>query len=140
MRFNGARNCSGGKMLVPRLYLPDTRESERRVIIIESVSGEFAPRVSSRDALAATCLQASIHPSRRHYRAKFRRRARFIRLSARFLSYRRRACKFTRAGSVAEWIDGCEQCVIVLSQRALACGRKLSAAAIKSPEACVRPK
>jgi hypothetical protein len=53
-------------MLVPRLYLPDTRESERRVIIIESVSGEFAPRVSSRDALAATCLQASIHPSRRH--------------------------------------------------------------------------
>jgi hypothetical protein len=66
LRFNGARNCSGGKMLVPRLYLPDTRESERRVIIIESISGEFAPRVSSRDAHAATCLQASIHPSRRH--------------------------------------------------------------------------
>jgi hypothetical protein len=88
LRFNGARNCSVEKCsAAPRDCIYPTRESERTVIIIESISAEFAPRVSSRDA-QELCWQRVYKPqfTRLVIKPKFRRRARFIRLSTRFLS------------------------------------------------------
>jgi len=81
LRFNGARNCSGEKVLSCRDCIYPTLK--RPVIIIESISAKFAPRVSSRDA------QRVYKPQFTRLvviKAKFRRRAPFIRLSARFLS------------------------------------------------------